>query len=89
MNVDFNNLRLQAMQLCDELTDQLNNDLITDGSEVIITSLGNIKETLDNLKMRIGAIGMCTDERCPEIRNVYNEEYTSKGRKMEVLNSLK
>lgn len=86
MNVDFNNLRLQAMISYDKLAEILNVAVDEDNpngqSEVMIVEIQDIQEHMDDLKQYIGAIGMIVDSRCPELIDVYAKEYTAKNTKM-------
>lgn len=90
MQVDFNNLRRQAVYACERLIDKLNGEIKVDedtGRKRIEIDADDIEEYVNELRDYIGSIAMCYDNENPEMRNVFEELFPEdKGRVMLVFN---
>ncbi len=91
MNVDFNNVRKQAVYSLDRLTTKLNasklkesqwakpNDVHhnqeIDISGYLLIDAETIQDDMDNLRMLIGTIASCFMKDDPEVIDVYKEIY--------------
>ena len=86
MEVNFNNLRKQALRAYDSLVNKLNNSFIDDdNSDRIIINASDIQKDLDDLRQTIGFIAMCNDENDENFKDVYSEVY-GEDVQMEIFN---
>jgi len=86
MNVDFNNLRRQAVISYEKLAKMLNATKASEcdygiflyGSgrikkDTIVLDADDIQEIMDDLRMTIGAISACYDEKDDNFKNIFDE----------------
>lgn len=75
MKIDFNELRIQAMEAMDSLTDKLNNRIVTEENAFnegdIVVSPKEIQSNMDDLRSLISAIAACYND--DEIVDVHNQ----------------
>jgi hypothetical protein len=70
MNVNFNNLRRQAILTHDRLVGKLNDKIKNGEIEIMVRE---IQEDMDELRSLIGTIGCCYDPDNEDCKDVYSE----------------
>jgi hypothetical protein len=101
MNVNFNNLRKQAIYAYDRLTDKLNAAILKErqlalftdskGEEVrtwgnILIDAEDIQKDMDSLRMMIGSIAMVYEPDSKDFADVYAEVFPDEDSKMKCFN---
>lgn len=81
MNIDFNNVRLQACYAYDRLVMDLNRCNSYEG--YLLVDPKNLEKELNDLRMVIGSIAMTFEEGNPDFKDVYEQEYPE-GNNMQV-----
>lgn len=86
MNINFNNVRLQACIAYDKLCNKLNRAIKDKSfSPEIIIDPEDIQEEMNDLRMMIGTIAMTYQEGEEGFKDVYAEEYPE-GKSMQEFN---
>lgn len=93
MNVNFNNLRRQAVHRYNTLCNRLNQAKLKTDDNVFIEGYGwlrtgdivigcnEIQEMMDDLRMLIGSIAMVYEEGNKDFENVYDQMYPQESEK--------
>ena len=101
MNIDFNNVRKQAVYAYEELVEKLNDAIIKDdqyakpncvyhGQEIpikgyVLVDADDIRKILDNLRSLIGSIAMTSVDKDENFKNVFEEIYPEENQSMPYL----
>jgi len=95
MNVNFNNLRKQALNSYDSLAKKLNESKLKqrtfvpdeDKSGNILLDANDIQKDMDNLRMLIGSIAMVYEPGDENFKDVFEEVYPNDEDSMVCFNS--
>lgn len=83
MNINFNNLRKQALYSYDKLVNKLNDSISYEwNSKKIEINPDDIQEDLDDLKMLLGSIAMVYEPDDENFKDVYSEVYPNEDDEM-------
>lgn len=87
MDVNFNNLRKQALYSYDKLVNKLNDSISYEwNSKKIEIDPDDIQEDLDDLRMLLGSIAMVYEPNDENFKDVYSEVYLNKNDEMASFN---
>ncbi|MFZ1704418.1 MAG: hypothetical protein WAT79_08720 [Saprospiraceae bacterium] len=104
MNIDFNNVRKQAIYRHDELVKKLNDAIIKEDqwakpndaswdiniNGYVLIDSENLNKVLNDLRMIVGTIAMTYEENSLEFSNVYEEVFPEgSDKRMEIFNKDK
>ncbi len=102
MEVNFNNLRKQAIYSYEKLVEKLNSHILKDEQPqyakpndamrdvdvngYVLIDANDIQEHMDDLRSLIGAIAMTFEPKSEEFKDVFTEIYPKEGQSMPCFN---